>query len=169
MTSKTTSKTTAPVSVAIQWAMQADHPPFSEVDNSRIRRWAKACFMDRAEITIRLVGEEEGKQLNRDFRGKDYATNVLTFPMDMPDLGANSGLPVFMADIVICPAVVEREAAEQGKDPIDHLAHLIIHGCLHAQGYVHESDNQAELMENREIEILKRFKISNPYVISAKK
>jgi len=70
---------------------------------------------------------------------------------------------------VICPAVVEREAAEQGKDPIDHLAHLIIHGCLHAQGYVHERNNQAELMENREIEILKRFKISNPYVISAKK
>mgnify|MGYP006193193357 FL=1 len=82
-----TSKTNTLVSVAIQWAMQADHPPFSEVDNSRIRRWAKACFMDRADITIRLVGEEEGQQLNRDFRGKDYATNVLTFPMDMPDLG----------------------------------------------------------------------------------
>ena len=115
------------------------------------------------------MGEEEGRQLNRDFRGKDYATNVLTFPMDMPDLGADSGLPVFMADIVICPAVVEREATEQNKDPIEHLAHLVIHGCLHAQGYVHESDNQAELMENREIEILKRFKISNPYVTSTKK
>ena len=80
------------VSVAVQWAMQADHPPFSEVDNSRIRRWAKACFLDRAEITIRMVGEEEGRQLNQDFRGKDYATNVLTFPMDIPDLGPDSGL-----------------------------------------------------------------------------
>ncbi|WP_334118619.1 rRNA maturation RNase YbeY [Limnobacter sp.] len=164
-----TNKARTTVSVAIQWAMHADHPPFSEVDNSRIRRWAKACFMDRAEITIRFVGEDEGRQLNRDFRDKDYATNVLTFPMDMPDLGANSGLPVFMADIVICPAVVEREAIEQHKDPVEHLAHLVIHGCLHAQGYVHESDNQAELMENREIEILKRFKISNPYVTSTKK
>lgn len=162
-------KASTPVSVAIQWAVHADHPPFSEVDNSRIRRWAKACFLDRSEITIRLVGEEEARQLNRDFRGKDYATNVLTFPMEMPDLGADSGLPVFMADIVICPTVVEREAAEQHKDPIDHLAHLIVHGCLHAQGYVHESDNQAELMERREIEILKRFKISNPYVLSDKK
>ena len=74
-----------------------------------------------------------------------------------------------MAVIWISPAVVQRDAAEQGKNPIDHLAHLIVHGCLHAQGYVHESDNQAELMENREIEILKRFKISNPYVISGKK
>jgi probable rRNA maturation factor len=158
-----TSKISAPVSVAIQWEVQADHPPFSEVDNTRIRRWAKACFMDRAEITIRLVGEEEGRQLNRDFRGKDYATNVLTFPVDVPNLGSHAGLPVFMADIVICPAVVEREAVEQKKDPIDHLAHLIIHGCLHAQGYVHGSDKQAELMENREIEIMKRFKIPNPY------
>ena len=67
------------------------------------------------------------------------------------------------------PTVVEREAAEQHKDPIDHLAHLIVHGCLHAQGYVHENDNQAELMERREIEILKRFKISNPYELSDKK
>ncbi|HEX4879948.1 MAG TPA: rRNA maturation RNase YbeY [Limnobacter sp.] len=151
------------VSVAIQWAMEADHPPFSEVDNSRIRRWVKACFMDRAEITIRLVGEEEGRELNRNFRGKDYATNVLTFPMDMPNLGPGSGLPTFMADIVICPTVVEREAKEQGKHPVDHLAHLVVHGCLHAQGYVHENDNQAELMESKEIEILKRFRISNPY------
>lgn len=165
-----TSKTNPLVSVAIQWAVHADHPPFSEVDNSRIRRWAKACFLDRTEITIRLVGEEEGRQLNREFRGKDYATNVLTFPVDMPSLGIDpTALPVYMADIVICPAVIEREAAEQNKDPIDHLAHLIVHGCLHAQGYVHETEIQAELMENREIEILKRFKISNPYETQAKK
>ncbi|MCQ8894987.1 rRNA maturation RNase YbeY [Limnobacter humi] len=133
------------------------------MDNARIRRWAKACFRDGAEITIRMVGDEEGRQLNRDFRGKDYATNVLTFPMDLPDLGSEAGLPTFMADIVICPAVVEREAKEQGKDPIDHLAHLVVHGCLHAQGYVHELDSQAELMEGKEVEILKRFRISNPY------
>lgn len=158
----TRSKST-PVSIAIQWAPEADRPPFSDIDNSRIRRWAKACFMDRAEITIRMVGEEEGRTMNLNFRGKDYATNVLTFPMDLPDLGEAAGLPTFMADIVICPAVVEKEAKDQGKNPVDHLAHLVVHGCLHAQGYVHELDSQAELMESKEVEILKRFKISNPY------
>lgn len=151
------------VSVAVQWAEEADRPPFSDIDNSRIRRWARACFLDQAEITIAFAGEEEARRLNRDYRGKDYATNVLTFPVDVPDLGPDSGLPTFMADVIICPQVVAREATEQGKNPIDHLAHLVVHGCLHAQGYVHDTDNQAELMESKEIEILKRFKISNPY------
>ncbi|WP_370263164.1 rRNA maturation RNase YbeY [Limnobacter sp.] len=164
MNTKATKRATPPISVAIQWTEEADHPPFSELDNAQIRRWAKACFLDPSEITIRMVGPAEAQQLNRDFRGKDYATNVLTFPMDLPALGPGSGLPTFMADIVICPAVVEREAKEQDKHPFDHLAHLVVHGCLHAQGYVHETDAQAELMENKEIEILKRFKISNPYV-----
>ncbi|MFN4328759.1 MAG: rRNA maturation RNase YbeY [Limnobacter sp.] len=163
MNTRKTGDSPVPVSIAIQWAPEADHPPFSEVDNARIRRWAKACFMDRSEITIRMVGVDEARQLNHEFRGKDYATNVLTFPMELPDLGNESGLPTFMADIVICPAVVEKEAEEQGKNPIDHLAHLVVHGCLHAQGYVHELDTQAELMETKEVEILKRFRIANPY------
>lgn len=158
------SKTSStPVSIAIQWTPEADRPPFSDVDNAKIRRWAKACFMDRAEITIRMVGEEEARKLNREFRNKDYPTNVLTFPMELPDLGEEAQLPCFMADIVICPAVIEREALEQNKNPLAHFAHLVVHGCLHAQGYVHERDRQAELMENKEIEILKRFKIPNPY------
>jgi probable rRNA maturation factor len=153
------------VNVAIQWAMEADHPPFSEVKNDQIRRWARACFLDSADITIRFVGVDEGRHLNADFRGKDYATNVLTFPMDMPGMvvGGDAGLPEFMADIVICPDVIAKEAKEQGKEPIAHLAHLIVHGCLHAQGYVHETDGQARVMEGKEIEILKRFKIANPY------
>ncbi|HEX5486251.1 MAG TPA: rRNA maturation RNase YbeY [Limnobacter sp.] len=157
------------VSVAIQWATEADHPPFSELSNAQIRRWVRACFADSADITIRMVGETEGRQLNNDFRGKDYATNVLTFPMEMPSLGADSGLPTFMADIVLCTAVVEKEAKEQGKKPLDHFAHLVVHGCLHAQGYVHELESQASLMENKEIEILKRFRISNPYVLEGTK
>jgi probable rRNA maturation factor len=151
------------VSVAVQWTTEADHPPFSDLGNVQIRRWVRACFLDSADITIRLVGEVEGRQLNADFRQKDYATNVLTFPMDLPQLGADSGLPTFMADIVICTPVIEQEAAAQSKDPVHHLAHMIVHGCLHAQGYVHETDSQAHLMESKEIEILKRFKISNPY------
>lgn len=156
---------TVRVNVAIQWAMEADHPPFSEVKNDQIRRWVRACFVDSADITIRFVDVDEGRSLNADFRGKDYATNVLTFPMDMPGMlvGRDDSLPEFMADIVLCTDVIEREALEQGKDPIAHMAHLIVHGCLHAQGYVHETDGQARVMEGKEIEILKRFKIANPY------
>ena len=151
------------MSIAVQLTITADHPPFSEVDNAQIRRWAKACFKDDAEVTIRLVGEEEARQLNRDFRGKDYATNVLTFPMEFPGFEKPTDLPAFLADIVVCPAVVEREALDQKKNPIHHLAHLIVHGCLHAQGYLHENEEEAQTMETKEIEILKRFKISNPY------
>jgi probable rRNA maturation factor len=162
------SKPPAPVSVAVQWAIEADHPPFSEIDNAQIRRWAKACFVDRAEITIRMVGKEEGQKLNREFRGKDYPTNVLTFPLSDKPLhpSGQASAVVFMADIIICPGVVEEEAVAQNKTVFDHLAHLIIHGCLHAQGYTHDNDPQAQLMEAKEIEILKRFKIANPYYSS---
>ena len=155
------------VSVAVQWAVEADHPPFSELDNTQIRRWVRACFLDSASVTIRLVGEAEGRQLNSDFCGKEYATNVLTFPMDLPKPQAALDVPTFMADIVICTPVIEKEAQAQNKDPLHHLAHMVVHGCLHAQGYLHDNDAQAGLMENKEAEILKRFKISNPYVNQA--
>ena len=155
------------VNVAVQWAIAADHPPFSEVSNVQIRRWVRACFVDAADITIRFVGSIEGRALNKDYREKDYATNVLTFPMDVEELNLSkdqaSNLPTFMADIIVCPEVIEKEAKEQHKNTLDHLAHMIIHGCLHAQGYVHETDDQASLMEAKEVEILKRFRISNPY------
>ena len=109
-----------------------------------------------AEITVRIVGEDEGRELNQAYRQKDYATNVLTFDY------AQS--PVVMADLVLCAPVVAREAKEQGKTLAAHYAHLLVHGALHAQGWDHEtSEADAEAMEARETGILAGLGIRNPY------
>src|SRR5690606_26327341 len=108
-----------------------------------------------AEIALRIVDENEGRTLNRDYRGKDYATNVLTFPlMEEPQL---------MGDIVLCAPVVLREAAEQEKGIEAHFAHLTVHGVLHLHGYDHETEPQAELMEMLETGILMGLGYSDPY------
>ena len=109
-----------------------------------------------AEITVRIVSEEEGRELNKSYRKKDYATNVLTF-----DYAQN---PVVMADLVLCAPVVASEAKEQGKTLAAHYAHLLVHGALHAQGWDHETSKvDAEEMEAYEVEILARLGVKNPY------
>jgi len=118
-------------------------------------RWARAALVGGGQITIRLVDADEGQSLNNEYRGKDYATNVLSFPYDTE--------PVVMGDLVICPAVVAKEAAEQNKPLAAHYAHLTVHGMLHLQGWDHENDEEAQEMEDEEREILAALGYPDPY------
>jgi len=122
----------------------------------KVARWIRHALALDAEITVRIVGEDEGRQLNRDYRQKDYATNVLTF-----DYRAE---PVVTADLVLCAPVVAREAQEQNKSLEEHYAHLLVHGALHAQGWDHEtSDEDAQEMEAYETDILTGLGFADPY------
>jgi probable rRNA maturation factor len=122
----------------------------------KVVSWIRHSLAHDAEITVRIVGAEEGQRLNREFRKKDYATNVLTFDYMQS--------PVLMADLVLCAPVVAQEAREQGKTLQAHYAHLLVHGTLHAQGWDHEtSEADAEAMETHEIEIMRKLGFKNPY------
>lgn len=118
-------------------------------------RWARAALVGGGEVTIRLVEPDEGQELNQTYRGKDYATNVLSFPYETE--------PVVVGDLVICPNVVSREAAEQNKPLMAHYAHLTVHGMLHLQGWDHEDDNEAQEMETEERTILAALGYPDPY------
>ena len=117
-----------------------------------IRRWVKAAQFAPAELVIRFVDDSEGRTLNRDYRGKDYATNVLTFAYDEAEVVMDTD--IVRADIVLCVDVLLSEAQQQAISVVQHAAHLIVHGVLHAQGYDHESDDEAAEMEALEDEIL---------------
>ncbi|PND39504.1 rRNA maturation RNase YbeY [Paucibacter aquatile] len=121
----------------------------------KVARWIRSALELPGEITVRIVDAEEGRQLNREFRSKDYATNVLTFDY--------SHEPVVTADLVICAEVVEREAKEAGLDLAAHYAHMLVHGTLHAQGYDHEEDDEAACMEARESELMQALGFADPY------
>jgi len=121
----------------------------------KVTRWIRHALASDAEITVRIVDAEEGQTLNRDYRQKDYATNVLTFDYTQE--------PLVTADLVLCAPVVAKEAKEQGKTLQEHYAHLIVHGTLHAQGWDHELDEDAQVMELRETEIMARLGFKNPY------
>ena len=123
--------------------------------STQFKRWARNTIRVDSEITLRIVDEPEGRELNNAYRQKDYATNVLTFPL--------AEEPFIVADILICAPVVAKEAKEQGKSLEAHFAHLTIHGVLHAHGYDHEVAEQAELMESVETQILTKLGYSDPY------
>ena len=144
------------------------------VSRPRLRRWVLAALQGDARITLRFVGTREGRALNREHRGRDYATNVLTFaydPLPEPPAPATAArrrtaprpCPPVEADIVLCMPVVRAEARAQGKPLDHHLAHLVIHGVLHAQGFDHDDETEAEAMEGLEAALLRRFRIPDPY------
>jgi probable rRNA maturation factor len=123
---------------------------------AQVRRWVRAACEQAAEVTVRFVAEDEGRELNLAYRGKDYATNVLSFPYQETD--------PLQGDLVICLPVVATEAAAQSKALEAHHAHLIVHGMLHLQGYDHEaSAADAEIMERQEREILAKLGYPDPY------
>ncbi len=125
---------------------------------AQFRQWAKAAIRVDTEATIRIVDEAEGRELNNTYRGKDYATNVLTFPITEE--------PHLMGDIIICATVVAAEAIAQNKPLAAHYAHLTVHGILHLHGYDHETEAQAELMESLETAIITKLGYPNPYLIT---
>ncbi|HEX8477440.1 MAG TPA: rRNA maturation RNase YbeY, partial [Telluria sp.] len=128
---------------------------------AKVRRWVQAALLGPAEINVRFVDAAEGQVLNRDYRAKDYATNVLTFAYNEgEELAADE--PV-QADIILCTDVLQREADEQKKTVEEHTAHLVVHGVLHAQGYDHEHEEEAGEMEHLERDILEALGFPNPY------
>jgi probable rRNA maturation factor len=143
-------------------SVQYPDPRLKEsLTRSKLRRWVQAALLAPAELTIRFVDAEEGRTLNREYRGKDYATNVLTFAYSEDEASE-----VTQADIILCSDVLQREAAEQKKTLEAHAAHLVVHGVLHAQGYDHEGDEEAAEMEQLEIEILASMGEPDPYAES---
>jgi probable rRNA maturation factor len=147
--------------VAVGYAAPRKGVPAS----ASFRRWIEAALKGAkrrkaTEVSVRIVDIEEGQALNLQYRGRDYATNVLSFPVELPP-GVN--LPL-IGDLVICAPVVAREAAEQGKKPADHWAHLTIHGTLHLLGYDHIDEAEAETMEALETKVLAGLGIADPYI-----
>jgi probable rRNA maturation factor len=172
------------LSLSVQYATRAGNLP----SRPQFRRWIKAALEHDVQITLRIVGEAEGRELNRNFRGKDYATNVLTFVYDdevqprqggVEPSGAGGAAgrllpqaagfasdvpqPPLCGDMVICAPVVEREAHEQHKDITSHYAHLAIHAALHLQGYGHDDEQSASKMEKLETAIMRKLGYADPY------
>lgn len=143
--------------LSLQFADFPEGPEHRELlGRAKVMRWMRHALQRPAEITVRVVGLDEGRALNRDYRGKDYATNVLTFDYARE--------PVVMADLVLCGPVISREAAEQGKSLEAHYAHLLVHATLHAQGYDHETNERDALkMETLEVLLMQSLGFANPY------
>jgi probable rRNA maturation factor len=146
-----------PITIDVQYASGNSDIP----DKKKLTRWAEAClesFVEDAELTIRIVGEEEISRLNKTWRGFDMPTNVLSFPA-----GGNEIVPQLLGDVVICAPIINKEASEQNKTLDAHWAHMVIHGILHLMGYDHTHKHDAEEMEALEIKKLKLLKYPDPY------
>jgi len=141
----------AMLAVEVQYASRDEAVPARE----HLRAWARAACKSAGEVTVRFVDADEGRSLNRDYRQRDYATNVLSFPYTQT--------PHLTGDLVLCVPVVKREAQEQGKAIDAHFAHLVVHGILHLQGFDHETDLDAEKMEHQERLILAALGYPDPY------
>jgi len=139
------------LSLTVQYASTAQNMP----TRAQLRRWIRVALQRDVRMTLRIVDDAEGRELNRKYRGKDYPTNVLTFIYD--DTG------ILCGDVVICAPVVEREAREQGKELVWHYAHLAIHAALHLQGYEHETDADAAEMEALESGLMLELRYPDPY------
>jgi len=142
------------LSLSVQYASNAKKMPTRQ----QFRRWVKVALERDVRMALRIVDEIEGRALNQAYRGRDYATNVLTFVYD-------ERLPLY-GDVVICAPVVEREAKEQGKELLAHYAHLTLHAALHLQGYDHQKQREADRMEARETALLLKLRYPAPYLIS---
>lgn len=140
------------LTLSLQFADASDRAVLAR---HKVARWIRTALERPAEITVRVVGIEEAQALNRDYRAKDYATNVLTFDY--------SREPVVVADLVLCAPVLQREARESGVTLETHYAHLLVHGALHAQGYDHERPGDARVMEARESELMRALGFADPY------
>ena len=138
--------------LSLQYACNRDGLPL----RADFVRWARAALAGGGQVTIRLVDTDEGRALNSEYRGKDYATNVLSFVYETE--------PLTVGDLVICASVVAEEAVAQRKSVEAHHAHLVVHGMLHLQGYDHERDREAASMERRETRILNRLGFPDPYL-----
>lgn len=145
------------VTVDLQMAFDGAGVP----EEALFEAWAEKAWQGEnpTEVTLRIVGNDESRELNHQYRGKDKPTNVLSFPFEAP-----AGITVPLAgDLVICAPVVEQEAREQSKDAVAHWAHMVVHGMLHLQGYDHIEDKEAEVMEALEIRLLAQLGFANPY------
>lgn len=141
--------------LTVQYSMDTKHWP----DRATIKTWLQAALTEDLIVTVRFVEEEEGRRLNRDYRGKDYATNVLSFPYTTS--------PPYVGDLILCVPVIERESIEQGKPLAAHYAHLIIHGALHLLGFDHQTEKDAQVMEDKETNIMRQLKFADPYLLPA--
>ncbi|TMH06395.1 MAG: rRNA maturation RNase YbeY [Betaproteobacteria bacterium] len=145
------------LSLSLQFA-DASHRAL--LPRHKVARWLRAALAAPAQITVRIVDADEGRMLNRDYRGKDYATNVLTFDYEHA--------PTVIADLILCAPVIAKEAREQRRELAAYYAHMLVHGALHAQGWDHEADDEAAEMEARETEVMLGLGFADPYARSSR-